>query len=65
MDEDNLATFSKEIEIMSGLRHPNVVLFLGACLQPGKFMIVTELLPHGDLSSYIMDTTIVVSLFKR
>lgn len=29
--------------VCSKLRHPNCLLFMGACTQPGKFMIVTEL----------------------
>jgi len=34
------------------LRHPNVVLFMGACTEPGKLAIVTEFMPNGDVGSY-------------
>lgn len=32
------------VAIMSTLRHPNVLLFMGACTQPGNLLIVTELM---------------------
>jgi len=28
--------FCEEASLLRSLRHPNIVLFLGACLQPGK-----------------------------
>jgi ubiquitin-protein ligase len=33
----------------SNLRHPNIVLFMGACLQIPHLAIVTEYLPRGNL----------------
>lgn len=44
MDPKNLAEFRKEVEIMSKIYHPNIVLFMGACTQPGTMAIITELL---------------------
>jgi serine/threonine protein kinase len=38
---------------MSKIFHPNVVLFMGACTQPGTFRIVTELL-HTDLEVFCL-----------
>ncbi|CAF2119311.1 unnamed protein product [Brassica napus] len=37
------------IEIMLRLRHPNVVLFMGAVTRPPNFSILTEFLPRGSL----------------
>ena len=34
---------------MARLRHPNVVLFLGAVTQPDRLAIVTEFMPRGSL----------------
>eukprot|EP00438_Fugacium_kawagutii_P022669 Skav224893 [mRNA] locus=scaffold1112:350238:351035:+ [translate_table: standard] len=43
-----------EIELLSSLRHPDLVLFLGACLEPGKpTMFVTEFMPKGDVERYL------------
>jgi len=44
MSESELQSFRHEVEIMRHIFHPNVVLFLGACTQPNKIMIVTELM---------------------
>ncbi|OIW15004.1 hypothetical protein TanjilG_28263 [Lupinus angustifolius] len=44
-----LAQFKSEIEIMLRLRHPNVVLFMGAITRPPNFSILTEFLPRGSL----------------
>ena len=36
--------------MLARLRHPNVCLFLGCCLQPPScYAIVTELVPRGSL----------------
>ncbi|KAG9128675.1 hypothetical protein Leryth_018313 [Lithospermum erythrorhizon] len=44
-----LALFKCEVEIMSRLRHPNVVLFMGAVTRPPNLSILTEFLPRGSL----------------
>ncbi|XP_047158359.1 probable serine/threonine-protein kinase SIS8 [Vigna umbellata] len=46
---DALAQFKSEVEIMLRLRHPNVVLFMGAITRPPHFSILTEFLPRGSL----------------
>ena len=56
IDDKKLADFKKEVEIMSKLRHPNVLLFMGACTQPGNLMIVTELMPKGSLRDLLKDS---------
>ena len=45
--------FSDEIRVMQGLRHPNVVLFLGAVIQSPTLSIVCELMPLGSLHSLL------------
>jgi len=52
LDAKMLEDFRKEVDIMTQMRHPNVVLFMGACTEPGKMCIVCELLSdsvHGIL----------------
>ncbi|KAJ7958349.1 Mitogen-activated protein kinase kinase kinase [Quillaja saponaria] len=46
---DALVQFKMEVEIMLRLRHPNVVLFMGAITRPPHFSILTEFLPRGSL----------------
>eukprot|EP00850_Spirogloea_muscicola_P001052 SM000004S14922 [mRNA] locus=s4:220990:227245:- [translate_table: standard] len=44
-----LEEFRGEVAIMKRLRHPNVVLFMGAVTRPPHLSIVTEFLPRGSL----------------
>lgn len=44
-----LAEFKREIRIMQRLRHPNVVLFMGAVTRSPNLSIITEFLPRGSL----------------
>ncbi|KAM7468294.1 hypothetical protein LguiB_015856 [Lonicera macranthoides] len=41
--------FLREVSIMRRLRHPNIVLFMGAVTQPPNLSIVTEYLSRGSL----------------
>ncbi|GAB2229600.1 hypothetical protein Drorol1_Dr00013847 [Drosera rotundifolia] len=41
--------FIREVAIMKRLRHPNIVLFMGAVTQPPNLSIVTEYLSRGSL----------------
>jgi len=38
---------------MLNLRHPNLLLFMGACMEPGKICIVTEFMSRGSLHDLI------------
>ncbi|XP_050380166.1 serine/threonine-protein kinase EDR1 [Argentina anserina] len=44
-----LAEFKREVRIMRRLRHPNVVLFMGAITRSPNLSIITEFLPRGSL----------------
>ncbi|KAL4570322.1 hypothetical protein LXL04_025974 [Taraxacum kok-saghyz] len=46
---DALTQFKSEVEIMLRLRHPNVVLFMGAVTRPPNLSILTEFIPRGSL----------------
>lgn len=41
--------FAREVRILMKLRHPNLVLFLGACTKRPPFRLVTELCTGGSL----------------
>ncbi|KAL6578422.1 hypothetical protein OROMI_010750 [Orobanche minor] len=47
--EDQLKEFLREVAIMKRIRHPNVVLFMGAVTKRPHLSIVTEFLPRGSL----------------
>ncbi|GMH17078.1 hypothetical protein Nepgr_018919 [Nepenthes gracilis] len=46
---ESLEEFRHEVSIMKRLRHPNVVLFMGAVTRSPNLSIVTEFLPRGSL----------------
>lgn len=52
--------FAHELSIMCTLRHPSIVLFMGACLEPGNQCLVMEMCEHGSLYDYLHDTSQVV-----
>jgi sterile alpha motif and leucine zipper-containing kinase AZK len=60
-----LEEFRKEVEIMTHLRHPNIVLLMGACTEQGNLMIITELLPKGDVQSILRNPNMKISLLKK
>lgn len=46
---ENMEDFCNEISILSRLRHPNVILFLGACTRPPRLSMITEYMEIGSL----------------
>ncbi|XP_020884091.1 serine/threonine-protein kinase B-raf [Arabidopsis lyrata subsp. lyrata] len=46
---ENMKDFCNEISILSRLRHPNVILFLGACTKPPQLSMITEYMNRGSL----------------
>ncbi|KAI3917305.1 hypothetical protein MKW98_027224, partial [Papaver atlanticum] len=47
--DDLLHSFKQEVLLMKKLRHPNVLLFMGAVTSPKHLCIVTEFMPRGSL----------------
>lgn len=51
---DDIDAFKKEAELNCKLRHPNVVLFMGICVQPTEVCIVTELMARGNVHDLLV-----------
>ncbi|KAJ7559742.1 hypothetical protein O6H91_04G099000 [Diphasiastrum complanatum] len=49
LTKENTEDFCNEIRLLSRLRHPNVILFLGACTKPPHLSLVTEYMHMGSL----------------
>ncbi|XP_074281549.1 uncharacterized protein LOC141606357 [Silene latifolia] len=47
--EEVIFSFRQEVSLMKRLRHPNILLFMGAVTSPQRLCIVTEFLPRGSL----------------
>ncbi|KAJ3693496.1 hypothetical protein LUZ60_008976 [Juncus effusus] len=69
MDQDfgelQLKEFLREVSIMKRVRHPNVVLFMGAVTKSPHLSIVTEYLPRGSLFRLISKPAAGEILDKR
>jgi serine/threonine protein kinase len=48
-----LNKFIKEINIISNLRHPNVVLYIGASINKNEYYMISEFLSKGSLYDYL------------
>jgi len=64
LDAKALEDFRKEVDIMAQMRHPNVCLFMGACLEKGKMAIVTELL-RDNVQNLLKEHGKEVTLLQR
>lgn len=45
----DLKKFVKELKVLSTVRHPNLLLLMGICIDQGNLCIVTELVPNFTL----------------
>jgi len=54
-DSEREEIFNRELEFMESLRHPNIVLFVGACLQKRNLCIVTEFMEGGCLKDLLTE----------
>ncbi|XP_074291877.1 uncharacterized protein LOC141618692 isoform X2 [Silene latifolia] len=55
--EDVIYSFRQEVSLMKRLRHPNILLFMGAVTSPQRLCIVTEFLPRGSLFRLLQRST--------
>ncbi|XP_050870271.1 uncharacterized protein LOC127073185 [Lathyrus oleraceus] len=55
--DDVILSFRQEVSVMKRLRHPNILLFMGAVTSPQRLCIVTEFLPRGSLCRLLHKTT--------
>eukprot|EP00005_Dracoamoeba_jomungandri_P002402 CAMPEP_0174251228 /NCGR_PEP_ID=MMETSP0439-20130205/1118_1 /TAXON_ID=0 /ORGANISM="Stereomyxa ramosa, Strain Chinc5" /LENGTH=959 /DNA_ID=CAMNT_0015331495 /DNA_START=18 /DNA_END=2897 /DNA_ORIENTATION=+ len=55
----------REVAALSGIRHPNVVTFIGCCVKDGDTYIVTEWIERGDLTHQLIDDQVYISWSKR
>eukprot|EP01087_Luapelamoeba_hula_P009547 TRINITY_DN2472_c0_g1_i3.p1 TRINITY_DN2472_c0_g1~~TRINITY_DN2472_c0_g1_i3.p1 ORF type:complete len:354 (-),score=45.52 TRINITY_DN2472_c0_g1_i3:2-1030(-) len=62
LSASQVASLQNEISLMMLNRHQNLVDFMGACTEPGKFMFVMQKL-DGNLEDLVLDRQ--TSLFQR
>jgi serine/threonine protein kinase len=54
----NMENFLKEVEILRGLRHKNVVLYMGVCIGQSSYMIITEYMDRGSLYNILHEKNV-------
>lgn len=63
--DDVLLSFRQEVSLMKRLRHPNVLLFMGAVTSSQRLCIVTEFLPRGSLFRLLQRNTAKLDWRRR
>ncbi|CEG50421.1 tkl protein kinase [Plasmopara halstedii] len=51
--DELLNEFYREVAVVSKLRHPNIVLFLGVAISPPRYCLVFEFMENGTLTDLI------------
>eukprot|EP00958_Prasinococcus_capsulatus_P012027 scaffold1200_cov383-Prasinococcus_capsulatus_cf.AAC.2 len=59
------AILEREMELLSKLRHPNLVLYLGASRKPPNVSIIMEYVPNGSLDALLYKSTIALTQSLR
>ncbi len=57
LTERRLLEFRAEMAFLSELHHPNIVLFIGACVKQPNLCIVTEFVKQGSLKEILADNS--------
>ncbi|XP_062201959.1 uncharacterized protein LOC133904456 [Phragmites australis] len=63
--EELIQTFRQEVSLMKKLRHPNILLFMGAVTSPQRLCIITEFLPRGSLFRLLQRSTTKLDVRRR
>ncbi len=53
LDERSMLEFRAEMAFLSELHHPNIVLFIGACVKKPNLCIVTEFVKQGSMKEIL------------
>eukprot|EP01125_Pyxidicula_operculata_P019201 TRINITY_DN694_c2_g1_i1.p1 TRINITY_DN694_c2_g1~~TRINITY_DN694_c2_g1_i1.p1 ORF type:complete len:1313 (+),score=446.85 TRINITY_DN694_c2_g1_i1:50-3988(+) len=61
----DIELFMAEVNILSSLRHPNVILFMGVVNDYKDRIIVTEFMEKGSLHTLLTEQTLEISLIHK
>ncbi|KAH8741112.1 protein kinase domain [Cryptosporidium ryanae] len=63
--EEHFKSLEREIYAYRSLRHPNICSYIGVCLEPGFYAIITEYLSNGNLFELLYENKVTVSASDR
>lgn len=63
--EEHFKSLEREVYAYRLLRHPNICSYIGVCLEPGFYAIVTEYLSNGNLFELLYENKVIVSASDR
>lgn len=61
---NNTDSFSREVEGLSRVRHPNLVCLFGCCVEGGEQYLVYEFCSEGNLAQHILSNMHILLIFK-
>eukprot|EP01091_Cochliopodium_minus_P011796 TRINITY_DN3438_c0_g2_i1.p1 TRINITY_DN3438_c0_g2~~TRINITY_DN3438_c0_g2_i1.p1 ORF type:complete len:979 (-),score=241.97 TRINITY_DN3438_c0_g2_i1:95-2662(-) len=64
-DDSWKGKLGNEVDVLCKLRHPNIVLFMGACTTSSEPLIVTEYLKGGSLADILTDKTVEIDYILK
>ncbi|CAI9270725.1 unnamed protein product [Lactuca saligna] len=62
---NNSDSFTREVEGLSRIRHPNLVCLFGCCIEDGEQYLVYEYCPEGNLAHHLLRRDSVLPWEKR
>ncbi|KAF7456437.1 Tyrosine kinase-like (TKL) protein [Cryptosporidium felis] len=65
ISEEHFKSLEREVYAYRLLHHPNICSYIGVCLEPGFYAIVTEYLPNGNLFELLYENKVMVSASDR
>lgn len=63
--EERMLELRAEMTILSGLHHPNVVVFIGACVRMPNLCLITEFMKQGSLREVLADSSHKLPFLQR
>ncbi|KAJ3337985.1 hypothetical protein HDU93_000248 [Gonapodya sp. JEL0774] len=64
LTEDLRKDFMEEVNVWNKLRHPHVILLLGACMDSSNYFMVSEFMENGDVMNYLKKNANVGAIRK-
>ncbi len=62
---DQLRDFAAEVSVLATLVHPNIVEFVGACMDPQHMLLVMELVGGGDAMILLARDDVQITWARR